>query len=359
MKKIILLSVHIFIYSFLTHCRLLLTLAKEKLLPINHIKCMRGGSMGIPKHMVPVEGKAPASRASWCYFIVLLLVNLSLSPAAYANWQPLTERLVADGFDEQYLRMLFSRSEVKFEPATMAGKIALLVKRHQERPSVSGPLDHNSVHKSFLKRKMITKARSYMMENRNILKEVSASYCVPAEIIVSILMVETGLGINTGRAIVFNRLASMAYCKDLDTIRPYLSHTLTSADEDYARTMCRKKADWAYNELKALLNYAGKKGADPLDIRGSIYGAIGLCQFMPSNVFIYGIDADNDGHVDPFATNDAIHSIANYLNKHGWNSNINRDDKRKAIFAYNNSTVYVNTILAAADKIRGGKLLKK
>ena len=80
---------------------------------------------------------------------------------------------------------------------------------------------------------------------------------------------------------------------------------------------------------------------------------------MPSNVFIYGIDADNDGHIDPFATNDAIHSIANYLNKHGWNCNMSRYDKRKAVYAYNNSTVYVNTILAAADKIRGGKVSMK
>ena len=197
------------------------------------------------------------------------------------------------------------------------------------------------------------------MENRNILKEVSASYCVPAEIIVSILLVETRLGRNTGRSIVFNRLASMAYCTDLDTIRPYLGQTLTTADEDYARTVCRQKADWAYNELKALLNYAGEKGVDPIGIRGSIYGAIGLCQFMPSNVFSYGVDADNDGRVDPFVTNDAIHSIANYLNKHGWNCNIDREGKRKAVFAYNNSTVYVNTILAVADKIQGGKRSRK
>ncbi len=316
--------------------------------------------MGLPEtYLLPAEGKTPASSASWCFVVVFLWFFLALTPAAYANWLSLTERLVADGFDEQRLSMLFSRPEVKFEPSTMADKISILVKRHQERPSVPGPLDHNDVHNSFLKYRAIAKARSYLMENRKILKEVSASYCVPAEVIVSILLVETRLGSNTGRSIVFNRLASMAYCTDLDTIRPYLAQTLTSPDEDYARTVCRQKADWAYNELKALLNYAGEKGVDPLGIRGSIYGAIGLCQFMSSNVFSYGVDADNDGQVDPFVTSDAIHRIANYLNKHGWNCNINREGKRKAVFAYNNSTVYVNTILAVADKIRGGKRSKK
>lgn len=316
--------------------------------------------MGITKTKhLPLAGKAPVGSVSWCFLIVFLSVFVALMPAAYANWSPLAERLVADGFDAQNLGMLFSRPEVEFEPTVMADKISVLVRRHQERPFVSGPLDHNSVHNRFLSYRVIAKARSYLAENRNTLKKVSAKYCVPAEVIVSILLVETRLGSNTGRSIVFNRLASMASCSDIDTIRPYLGQTLTAADEDYARTMCRQKADWAYNELKALLKYADKSGVDPVGIRGSMYGAIGICQFMPSNVFSYGIDADNDGRVDPFVTKDAMHSIANYLNKHGWNCNINRDGKRKAVFAYNNSTVYVNTILAAADKIRGGKRLNR
>ena len=311
--------------------------------------------MGEPKaHHLPAESKTPASYISLGFFVIFLSVLLSLTPAANAKWQPLKERLVADGFDEQYLLMLFSRSEAKFEPTTMAGKISLLLKHRQEMNSGSGSLNHDGVHKKFLKYKVIDKARSYMRQNRSILREVSASYCVPAEIIVSILLVETQLGGNTGRCLVFNRLASMANSGNLDTIRPYLDNTLTTADDDYARTLCRQKSNWAYNELKALLNYATVKGIDPLGIRGSIYGAIGLCQFMPSNLFSYGVDADNDGQVDPFVTDDAIHSIANYLNKHGWNCNINREVKRKAVFAYNNSTVYVNTILALADKIRSG-----
>ena len=312
--------------------------------------------MGISEaHPLPAEEKKPASSVCRFFLIVFLFFSFALAPVAYANWRPLTERLVADGFDEQRLSMLFARPEVKFEPATMAGKISILVRRHQEGPPVSGPLDHNSVHKSFLKYRVIAKARSYMRENRGILKEVSAGYCVPPEIVVSILLVETRLGHNTGRSIVFNRLASMASCMDLDTIRPYLGCTLSTVDEDYARKVCRQKANWAYNELKALLKYAGEKDVDPLGIKGSVYGAIGLCQFMPSNVFSYGVDADNDGRVDPFVTSDAIHSIANYLNKHGWQCNISRDGKRKAVFAYNNSTVYVNTVLAVADRIRGGK----
>src|SRR5574340_196755 len=256
-----------------------------------------GGSMGVSDaHLFPAESKTAAFRIFLGFAGILFTVLFSLTSAAYANWRPLKERLVADGFAEQQLLALFSRPEVRFEPKAMAGKISLLIKHHQEMPS--GVVNYNAVHKKFLRYKVIEKARSYMMKNENILKEASASYCVPAEIIVSILLVETQLGSNTGGSIAFNRLASMANSGDLDGLRPYLGNALTTADEDYARTMCRQKSDWAYNELKALLNYAGAKGVDPLSIRGSIYGAIGLCQFMPSNVFSYGVDADTDGQVD-------------------------------------------------------------
>ena len=309
--------------------------------------------MGVSaRHFSPAEGKRNASSVILCFLIVFIGGYLAFMPVAQGNWQPLTERLIADGFDEQRLWMLFARPEVQFDPEVMAGKVSLLVKRHQEAAPSSGPLNHNDVHQRFLNRRVIAKARSFLLSNRKILKEVSASYCVPEEIVVSILLVETRLGRNTGRSIVFNRLASMASCRDLDTVRSYLGPTLTSADEDYARTVCRQKADWAYNELKALLHYARGQDVDPVGIKGSVYGAIGMCQFMPSNVFAYGVDADNDGRVDPFGTSDAIHSIANYLHKHGWNCQVNREGKRKAVFAYNNSTVYVNTVLAVADKIK-------
>lgn len=309
--------------------------------------------------MDDVPAKYPRSErgnitGSGVLFRLLFLVLLAVfSPCtALANWQPLTERLVADGYNEQTIRTLFSRPEVKFEPAVMAGKITDIVRHQFARPYVSGPLNHNGVYRGFMNDRVIARARSYMKENSAILEEASTGYSVPAEVVVSILLVETRLGRSTGGAVVFNRLASMALCTDLAAIRPYLKRTVTSANEDFAQTWCRKKADWAYNELKALLNYAEKGGVDPLGIRGSIYGAIGLCQFMPSNVFSYGVDADNDGRVDPFVIPDAIYSIANYLHQHGWNSNISREDRRKVIFAYNNSTVYVNTILAVADKIR-------
>ena len=318
--------------------------------------------MGVPgKYPYSKKGRIAGSGALlllWLFLIFFL--QISVPRTVSANWQPLTERLVADGYDEQTIRTLFSRPEVRFEPAVMAGKIAGIVRNQFSRPAVSGPLDHQEIYRGFTNERVIARARSYMKENRAILEEASAGYGVPGEVVVSILLVETRLGRSTGGAIVFNRLASMALSANLETIKPHIGKDIITADrEDFARTWCHKKSEWAYNELKALLNYAVKSAVDPLDIKGSIYGAIGLCQFMPSNIFSYGVDADNDGRVDPFVTSDAIHSIANYLYQHGWNSHINREDRRKVIFAYNNSTVYVNTILAVADKLRNSANTKR
>ena len=53
-----------------------------------------------------------------------------------------------------------------------------------------------------------------------------------------------------------------------------------------------------YRELKFLLTYIKKNGLDPLSIKGSVEGAIGIPQFMPSNIDHYGQDGDGDGIVD-------------------------------------------------------------
>ncbi|MFH1758159.1 MAG: lytic murein transglycosylase [Pseudomonadota bacterium] len=279
--------------------------------------------------------------------LLLVAFSFSSTPAA-ADWSPLIERLIADGFEEQAVRNLFSRPEVKFEPRAMASKLESLLKRRTVKPT--------GVLKSFLRIQVIADARFYMQENQAILENIHSRYCVPQEIVVAILLVETLLGKNVGENGAFNRLASMALCGDLEAIRPYLPRKLLSPkNEDLARSRCRQKANWAYAELKALIDYAGKSDIDPVNIPGSIYGAIGLCQFMPSNIFSFGVDADRDGRIDLFSTTDALHSIANYLRSHGWKCRMNRKSQHRVILAYNHSPVYVNTVLAVAEKLKKHK----
>ncbi len=284
---------------------------------------------------------------------VLLLPLLGPAQSAAADWKPLAERLTADGFNQEAMEALFAHPECLFEPDAMAGKLRVLLRsRSAENDSLAATL-RKAFRRDYLKPWAIARANSYLIENKAVLEEIAVRYGVPKEIIVSILLIETHLGEKTGNRRVFNRLASMARATDLEMVRPYLDVDLLTPDkEEFARRRCREKADWAYGELKALLHYSAQNGIDPLAIRGSIYGAIGLCQFMPSNVFLYGVDADGDGRVDPFAKPDALHSIANYLRGHGWREGMDRDSQHRIIFAYNNSTVYANTVLAVAEKLR-------
>jgi len=291
----------------------------------------------------------------WIAPAIFVLLSLCFVPGsvgtAAADWSPLVERLVADGFSRPEVEALFVRPEVRFEPDAMADKIRVLIGNRSLPESVAARL-RNSVRRDYLAKKPIARARAYIMENRAVLEETESLYGVPKEVIVSILLLETHLGRNTGHRSVFNRLASMALSADFDRVRPHLGgDLLTAENEEFSRRRCREKGDWAYDELRALLRLAARDGLDPLGIKGSIYGAIGLCQFMPSNVFLYGVDADRDGRVDPFATSDALHSIANYLRGHGWRPGMDRGGQHRVIFEYNHSTVYANTILAVAERL--------
>jgi len=287
-------------------------------------------------------------------FFFFILVSLSLWPQAVAaNWSPLIWRLVADGFDELGIRYLFSRPEVRFEPGAMSSKLEALIKNQSKKPGEDPAVQAKAVYKAPLKEKMISQARSYLQENRDLLESISSQYCVPKEIIVSILLVESRLGESLGGKWAFNSLASMALCAELETVYPYLPpKMINSKNEEYARAVCRQKAEWAYSELKALILYAHYSGFDPLSLPGSIYGAIGLCQFMPTSALTYGVDADNDGRIDLFVKTDALYSIANYLREHGWGCQMDRASQHKAVYAYNHSNVYVNTVLAVADKLK-------
>ena len=77
-------------------------------------------------------------------------------------------------------------------------------------------------------------------------------------------------------------------------------------------------------------------------------GALGWMQFMPATWKAYGVDANRDGHKDPFNPVDAIFAAARYLKAAGADK-----DLRKGIFAYNHADWYVDSVLLRARMIGG------
>lgn len=84
------------------------------------------------------------------------------------------------------------------------------------------------------------------------------------------------------------------------------------------------------------------------DLSLSSAGAEGWMQFLPSSWETYGIDANGDGYKDPYNPADAIFAAARYLRAAGAATNV-----RGAIFSYNHSQAYVESVMLRA-KLLGG-----
>lgn len=217
-----------------------------------------------------------------------------------------------------------------------------------EKPASSGP----AVYTSILTPRRLAEARAFFLEHQELLAQVHETYGVPEDIAVALLTVETRLGTFLGEDNAFTTLASMAACDQLSDISAAMAEeTPTSSERQWLTTRMAEKAEWAYEELKALLTYCNDNNLDPLTMPGSIYGAVGICQFMPSSALRWGVDGDQDGTINLFDVADALHSMANYLNEHGWDDS-NDSSRRQALYRYNHSHAYVNTIMALAEHLR-------
>ncbi len=256
-------------------------------------------------------------------------------------FQGLVQQLIEDGFDETEMKNLFSSKKVAFDNRVMPRKIT-----HNE----------NKLHYDiFLDKKRIDRARGYLKANRKLLTSIEKEYGIPKEVKVAILLVETDLGRYLGSGLALNTLASMAVADDFQRIKPYLPPSyqkITRKERLRIERRMKKKAGWAYSELKSLIIYASLNDLDLLSMKGSIFGAIGLCQFMPSNALKFGVDYDRDGKVDLFSAPDALASMANYLRFYGWKQDIALSRQLRVIMHYNHSTPYARTVIKVAEKVR-------
>jgi Transglycosylase SLT domain len=84
------------------------------------------------------------------------------------------------------------------------------------------------------------------------------------------------------------------------------------------------------------------------DLNVSSAGAEGWMQFLPSEWAQYGVDVNNSGFQDPYNPADAIFAAARYLRDAGGVTDI-----RAAVFAYNHSQAYVNSVLLRARLLGG------
>ena len=170
------------------------------------------------------------------------------------------------------------------------------------RPAPTGtPKNWAAYRARFIEPIRIQAGVRFWQNHRSALERAEREYGVPASVIVGIIGVETLYGQNTGNFRILDALATLAF------------HFPSAHPRAAARQA------FFQSELEQFLLLTSRSGADPLNVRGSYAGAMGLPQFMPSSWAKFAVDFDGDGRIDLFGSpTDAIGSVANYFKAYDW-----------------------------------------
>lgn len=146
----------------------------------------------------------------------------------------------------------------------------------------------------FMQPDRIEQGMEFWKKHSPLLEKAEKKFGVPAEIITAIMGVETRYGRFKGNDRVLDALSTLAF--------------------HYP-----KRSIFFRGELEQFLLLTREQHIDPLSLKGSYAGAMGMPQFIPSSYRNFAVDFDNDGKTDLWTNPaDAIGSIANYFKVHGW-----------------------------------------
>ena len=218
------------------------------------------------------------------FILALLFTNYIFADySKHPEAQDLINTLVKEhGFDESYLVKTLQTAK----------------KQEQILKSMSSPAEFtwtwDRYKKLFLEKQRISNGKKFIKENFDLFQQVENDFGVPKEIITSILGVETRYGKIQGSYRVLDSLATLSF--------------------DFPR-----RSKFFKSELIQFFLLARENNLDINSVQGSYAGAMGYGQFISSSYRAYAVDYDGDGYADLFnSVPDAVASIANYLQKHGW-----------------------------------------
>ena len=143
----------------------------------------------------------------------------------------------------------------------------------------------------------IKRGQNMAQRHKATLEAVSQKYGVPPKVILAIWGIETRFGLVKANVPLIPSVATLAYD--------------------------RRRSKYFRAQLFAVLQMLDRGYIDQKSLFGSWAGAMGQPQFMPSSYLAYAQDFDGDGKRDIWkSVPDVLASIANYLAKHGWRSDL-------------------------------------
>ena len=166
-------------------------------------------------------------------------------------------------------------------------------------------------------KKRVLKAKSLLLENKNLLSRIEKDFGVPKEYLVALWGIETSFGRHRGKVDIISALATLSFDK--------------------------RRSAYFSKELITILRLIDKKKVKLENLYGSWAGAHGNFQFMPSSINNYAIDYDKDGQIDLVnSLEDSFASAANYLKTIGWNKKISWGYKAISADKIDNSLVTID-----------------
>lgn len=304
--------------------------------PLEHHR--RGNPLNIPDR---------TRRSARIRAVAALLFGLAIFSFAFEAkgeddvFSPLKGRLLQDGFSRMQVASAFQ--------ARPAPQYKIVAQTFRIRES---KLNYDQ----FLAPPAIARAQRFIDNNRGVLSKAEEIYGVDRRVITAILLVETQFGGYTGKTPTLAVLATFAVM-DRKPNQDRVWTLLPPRDrERWGRegfdNKLAARSSWAYRELCALLRWSEEQNIPAASFNGSVMGAVGWSQFLPSSMVRFGVDGNRDGRIDLFDLEDAVFSVGNYLRGHGWNESKTRIEKEEVIYCYNKSRPYVQTILGVADRLR-------
>lgn len=271
-----------------------------------------------------------------------------LTPTEELRKRQLQERLcAAKELNCAYVIALFTdpRLEIYYPPAPESRKPTPLQEERERNPFLT-------MRFGLLTAESLERCRGFLQAHALAFDAAYRIYGVPREIICGILRIETNFGIPTrlspnpvGTIPAINRLVTL--------------YVRWPPRERSERHFARRQ-EFALCELKNLLVAGRRFGWDLFQIPGSPTGAIGLAQFEPSSLNV-AVDGNGDGKIDLFDPEDAILSVAHYLETRGWDSE--PQHRQRSIYAYyggnydaDQDKFYMRAVLKYADDV--GEYLK-
>lgn len=237
------------------------------------------------------------TRSRWLgshhFFKPIAAIGLGIVVTASACAKPGFPADQVDQFVERMQTHGFSEAETRQLIAAADHKQAII--DAISRPA-EGVLHWHKYRQIFLKPARIEAGAAFWKEHAGTLARAEQQFGVPAEYIVAIIGVETRFGRYTGKWRVVDALTTLGF--------------------NYP-----KRGKFFTSELEHFMLMTREQKLDPLALKGSYAGAMGLGQFISSSYRNFAIDFDGDQVADLWNTQDAIGSIANYFAKHGWKPN--------------------------------------